>query len=74
MELNRRYQSLGVTCNAVHPGNLIYTSLCQKSWLYWTIFLLAKPFHKNPVSLMYKLTAVSKGLKAVNGEVNNQVK
>ncbi|XP_031564075.1 WW domain-containing oxidoreductase-like [Actinia tenebrosa] len=48
MELNRRFHHFGVTSNAVHPGNLIYSSLCQTSWWYWVFFLIAKPFNKNP--------------------------
>ena len=50
MELNRRLKSKGVTCNAVHPGNLIYTSLPKKSWFYWLLFLMARPFAKTAVS------------------------
>ena len=50
MELNRRLKSKGVTCNAVHPGNLIYTSLPKNSWFYWLLFLMARPFAKTAVS------------------------
>ena len=50
MELNRRLKPKGVTCNAVHPGNLIYTSLSKNSWFYWLFFLMARPFAKTPVS------------------------
>lgn len=51
MELNRRLKPKGVTCNAVHPGNLIYTSLSRTSWLSWLLFVIAKPFAKTPVSV-----------------------
>ena len=50
MELNRHLKSKGVTCNAVHPGNLIYTSLPKNSWFYWLLFLMARPFAKTAVS------------------------
>ena len=50
MELNRRLKSKGVTCNAVHPGNLIYTSLPKNSCFYWLLFLMARPFAKTAVS------------------------
>ena len=50
MELNRRLKPKGVTCNAVHPGNLIYTSLSKHSWFYWLFFLMARPFAKSSVS------------------------
>ena len=50
MELNRRLKSKGVTCNAVHPGNIIYTSLPKNSWFYWLLFLMARPFAKTAVS------------------------
>lgn len=50
MELNCRLKSKGVTCNAVHPGNLIYTSLPKNSWFYWLLFLMARPFAKTAVS------------------------
>ncbi|RMX45186.1 hypothetical protein pdam_00022662 [Pocillopora damicornis] len=48
MELNRRLKPKGVTCNAVHPGNLIYTSLSHTSWFYWIFFVMARPFAKTP--------------------------
>ena len=50
MELNRRLKPKGVTCNAVHPGNLIYTALSKNSWFYWLFFLMARPFAKSSVS------------------------
>lgn len=54
MELNRRLKPKGVTCNAVHPGNLIYTSLSKNSWLYWFFFLMARPFTKTSVRQAFK--------------------
>lgn len=54
MELNRRLKPKGVTCNAVHPGNLICTSLSKNSWLYWFFFLMARPFTKTSVRQAFK--------------------
>ncbi|CAB3982943.1 WW domain-containing oxidoreductase [Paramuricea clavata] len=48
MELNRRLAPQGVTSNAVHPGNMIYTSLAKNSWLYWMMYFLCRPFSKSP--------------------------
>ena len=50
-ELNRRLSSYGVTSNAVHPGNMIYTSLAKNSWFYWFMYLFCRPFSKSAVSL-----------------------
>ncbi|XP_028410103.1 WW domain-containing oxidoreductase-like [Dendronephthya gigantea] len=47
MELNRRLASKGVTANAAHPGNMIYTSLARNSWLYWMLYLFCRPFSKS---------------------------
>ncbi|XP_069461454.1 WW domain-containing oxidoreductase [Ambystoma mexicanum] len=46
-ELNRRLSPSGVTCNAVHPGNMMYTSLHRSWWLYSLLFTLARPFTKS---------------------------
>lgn len=46
-ELHRRLRSKGVTCNSLHPGNMIYTSLPNSCWLYKMLFFLARPFTKN---------------------------
>lgn len=49
-ELHRRLSPRGVTCNAVHPGNMMYSSL-HRSWWAWTLlFTLARPFTKSMVS------------------------
>ncbi|XP_068722141.1 WW domain-containing oxidoreductase-like isoform X1 [Montipora capricornis] len=73
MELNRRLKPKGVTCNAVHPGNLIYTSLSKTSWLYWLLFVMAKPFAKTPAqgaaTVVY--CATSKELNRVGGHYFN---
>ena len=67
MELNRHLKSKGVTCNAVHPGNLIYTSLPKNSWFYWLLFLMARPFAKTAVS---KPSHPLKWLKNANLSIN----
>lgn len=73
MELNRRFKPKGVTCNAVHPGNLIYTSLSKNSWLYWFFFLMARPFAKTSAqgaaTVVY--CATSKELNRVGGHYFN---
>ncbi|XP_060110411.1 WW domain-containing oxidoreductase [Heteronotia binoei] len=46
-ELNRRLSPHGVTSNAVHPGNLIYTSLHRSYWGYTLLFALFRPFTKS---------------------------
>jgi len=73
MELNRRLKPKGVTCNAVHPGNLICTSLSKNSWFYWLFFLMARPFAKTPAqgaaTVVYCATA--KELNRVGGHYFN---
>ncbi|XP_026527839.1 WW domain-containing oxidoreductase [Notechis scutatus] len=46
-ELNRRLSPHGVTSNALHPGNMIYSSLHHNWWLYTLLFTLARPFTKS---------------------------
>ncbi|KAM7444816.1 hypothetical protein ABFA07_006610 [Porites harrisoni] len=73
MELNRRLKSKGVTCNSVHPGNLIYTSLPKNSWFYWLLFLMARPFAKTAAqgaaTVVY--CATSRELNRVGGHYFN---
>nr|XP_034973377.1 WW domain-containing oxidoreductase isoform X2 [Zootoca vivipara] len=46
-ELNRRLSPHGVTSNAVHPGNMMYTSIHHNWWLFTLLFTLARPFTKS---------------------------
>ncbi|KAM9352200.1 WW domain-containing oxidoreductase [Symphorus nematophorus] len=46
-ELHRRLSPHGVTSNAVHPGNMMYTSIHQSWWLMTFLFTLARPFTKS---------------------------
>ncbi|XP_069758191.1 WW domain-containing oxidoreductase isoform X6 [Narcine bancroftii] len=46
-ELNRRLSPHGVTSNALHPGNMMYSSLHRSWWLYTLLFSLARPFTKS---------------------------
>ncbi|XP_010116075.1 PREDICTED: WW domain-containing oxidoreductase-like, partial [Chlamydotis macqueenii] len=46
-ELNRRLSPHGVTSNAVHPGNMIYSSIHRNWWVYTLLFTLARPFTKS---------------------------
>ncbi|KAG7521966.1 WW domain-containing oxidoreductase [Solea senegalensis] len=46
-ELHRRLSPHGVTSNAVHPGNMIYTSIHRSWWLMTVLFMMARPFTKS---------------------------
>ncbi|XP_038662180.1 WW domain-containing oxidoreductase isoform X2 [Scyliorhinus canicula] len=46
-ELNRRLSTHGVTSNALHPGNMMYSSIHRSWWLYTLLFALARPFTKS---------------------------
>uniref|UniRef100_A0AAY4BKD6 WW domain-containing oxidoreductase n=1 Tax=Denticeps clupeoides TaxID=299321 RepID=A0AAY4BKD6_9TELE len=46
-ELNRRLSPHGVTSNAVHPGNMMYTNIHRSWWLMTLLFTLARPFTKS---------------------------
>ncbi|XP_044787065.2 WW domain-containing oxidoreductase isoform X10 [Bubalus bubalis] len=46
-ELHRRLSPRGVTSNAVHPGNMMYSSLHRGWWAYTLLFTLARPFTKS---------------------------
>uniref|UniRef100_A0AAQ4RQU9 WW domain-containing oxidoreductase n=1 Tax=Gasterosteus aculeatus aculeatus TaxID=481459 RepID=A0AAQ4RQU9_GASAC len=48
-ELHRRLSPHGVTANAVHPGNMMYTSIHRSWWLMTFLFSLARPFTKSMV-------------------------
>lgn len=49
-ELHRRLSPRGVTCNAVHPGNMMYSAIHRGWWFYTLLFTLARPFTKSLVS------------------------
>ncbi|KAG8506247.1 WW domain-containing oxidoreductase, partial [Galemys pyrenaicus] len=49
-ELHRRLSPRGVTCNALHPGNMMYSSIHRTWWPYTLLFTLARPFTKSMVS------------------------
>lgn len=49
-ELHRRLSPRGVTSNAVHPGNMMFSSIHRNSWVYTLLFTLARPFTKSMVS------------------------
>ncbi|KAK1887922.1 WW domain containing oxidoreductase [Dissostichus eleginoides] len=50
-ELHRRLSPHGVTSNAVHPGNMMYTSIHRSWWLMTLIFSLVRPFTKSMISV-----------------------
>uniref|UniRef100_H2YMY1 WW domain-containing oxidoreductase n=1 Tax=Ciona savignyi TaxID=51511 RepID=H2YMY1_CIOSA len=45
-ELHRRMSGRGVTCNTLHPGNMVRTSLPRSSILFQILFVMASPFTK----------------------------
>lgn len=49
-ELHHRLSPHGVTSNAVHPGNMMFTSIHKSWWLMTFLFMLARPFTKSMVS------------------------
>lgn len=52
LEVNRRFGSIGVTCNAIHPGNLLPTHLSRNSSLWYRLlYAFAWPFTKSLVSV-----------------------
>ncbi|KAM8862021.1 WW domain-containing oxidoreductase [Synchiropus picturatus] len=46
-ELHRRLSPYGITSNALHPGNIMYTSIHRSWWLMTLLFTLARPFTKS---------------------------
>uniref|UniRef100_I6L4Q1 WW domain-containing oxidoreductase n=1 Tax=Latimeria chalumnae TaxID=7897 RepID=I6L4Q1_LATCH len=46
-ELHRRISPHGVMSNALHPGNMMYSSLHRNWWVYTLLFALARPFTKS---------------------------
>ncbi|XP_035392191.1 WW domain-containing oxidoreductase isoform X2 [Electrophorus electricus] len=46
-ELHRRLSPYGVSSNAVHPGNMMYTGIHRGWWLMTLLFTLARPFTKS---------------------------
>ncbi|XP_077566838.1 WW domain-containing oxidoreductase [Stigmatopora nigra] len=46
-ELHRRLSPRGVTCNALHPGNMMYTGIHRSWWIMTFFFNLARPFTKS---------------------------
>lgn len=54
-ELHRRLSPHGVTSNAVHPGNIMYTSIHRSWWLMTLFFSLARPFTKSMVRIDFAI-------------------
>lgn len=46
-ELHRRMSPHGICCNALHPGNMMFTSIHRSWWLLTLLFSLARPFTKS---------------------------
>lgn len=53
-ELHRRLSPYGVTSNAVHPGNMMYTSIHRSWWLMTFLFTLGRPFTKSMVRARFE--------------------
>ena len=50
LEFHRKYSERGVSCNAIHPGNLLPTNLMRGAgFLYRLSLILARPFTKSLV-------------------------
>ncbi|XP_065336408.1 WW domain-containing oxidoreductase [Cloeon dipterum] len=47
VELARRWSSLGIAVNALHPGNMVSSALSRNWWLYRFLFMLVRPFSKS---------------------------
>lgn len=45
-ELNQRLLPLGVTVNALHPGNMMSSNLARNWWVYRLLFAVVRPFTK----------------------------
>ena len=53
-ELHRQYSGRGVSCNSVHPGNLLSTNLMRNAnCAYRVAQMLAKPLTSSVVSLCW---------------------
>jgi len=46
-ELDRRLGKRGVTCNSLHPGNMVYTALPNSSYGLKLLYMIARPFTKS---------------------------
>jgi len=46
-EIHKRWSREKVSCNSVHPGNLISTGLSRHWWFYRVLFSLVRPFTKS---------------------------
>eukprot|EP00794_Sanderia_malayensis_P018717 gene18716-20606_t len=72
-ELNRRLSEFKVTCNAVHPGNLVSTRLSRNSYWVQLLYLLARPFTKSKAQAAASVVycACSEELTDVGGHYFN---
>ena len=48
-EISRRWSIRGVTCNSVHPGNMVSTNISRHWWIYRLLFAFVRPFTKSLV-------------------------
>ena len=59
MELHRHLGHLGVSCNAVHPGNMVSTGLTRNWWGWRLLFTLVRPFTKSKVRNLKNISLAS---------------
>lgn len=50
-ELDRRWSREEISCNSVHPGNMVSTDISRHWWFYKLLFFLVRPYTKSLVSL-----------------------
>ena len=60
MEVNRRFAGAGITCNVIHPGNLLPTHLSRNASLWYRLLhAMAWPFTKSLVSATVQMYVFS---------------
>ncbi|CAG7822358.1 unnamed protein product [Allacma fusca] len=73
VEISRQWSIHGITCNAVHPGNMVGTNLTRHWWIYKILFAIVKPFTKSlqqaAATTIWGATALE--LKGVTGVYMN---
>jgi len=59
LEFHRRYGDSGISCTAVHPGNLLPTNLSKNAGcMYKTAFTILRPLTRSVVRIIFtNLTA-----------------
>lgn len=59
LELNRILIPVGVTCNVVHPGNLLSTNMLRNAGIFYNLLrLIMRPFVKSVVSELIRTCVI----------------